>query len=156
MLPLRVTQNGHRIDSLVAALDATFAEVDPVIQNVFSNHVVLAGAGYVEDSVLATLSEYGRNHGNDRIARYVEKTVSRHNSLNSEKIEKILHNFDKTWWPEIVTRTAAENISAVDSLKTLRDQIAHGRPNGTGYITVRNYYVKSKRFVGDFAAIVAA
>ena len=156
MLPLRVTRNGHRIDSLVAALDATVAEVDPVIQNVFSNHVVLAGAGYVEDSVLATLSEYGRNHGNDKIARYVEKTISRYNSLNCEKIENILHNFDKDWWPAIVSRTAIENISAVDSLKTLRDQIAHGKPNGTGYMTVRDYYVKSKRFVGDFASVVTA
>lgn len=154
MVPFRVTQNGNRIDALIATMNAAVDNVDLRIQNVFANHIVLVGAGYVEDAVLATLSEYGRAHGNPRIARFVEKAVSRNNSLNCEKIEKILHQFDKDWWPEIEARTSSENISAIDSLKTLRDQIAHGKPNGTGYITVRDYYTRSKRFVLDFATVV--
>lgn len=154
MLPLRVMQNAHRIDSLLTTMDAVVSDVDSRIQNVFANHIVLLGAGYVEDAVLATLSEYGRVHGNPRIARFVEKAVSRNNSLNCEKIEKILHQFDKDWWPEIRVRTSPENTSAIDSLKTLRDQIAHGKPNGTGYMTVRDYYVRSKRFVSDLSAVV--
>lgn len=154
MLPLRVTQNGRRIDALLSTMDAAVGDVDPRIQNVFANHIILASAGYVEDAVLATLSDYGRTHGNPRIARFVEKSVSRNNSLNCEKIEKILHQFDKDWWPSIKNLTAAENISAIDSLKTLRDQIAHGKPNGTGYITVKDYYAKSKRFILDFATVV--
>lgn len=156
MLPLRVTQQANRIDALLATMDATVEDVDFRIQNVFANHVVLAGAGYVESSVLAMLSEYGRIHGNTKISRFVEKSISRNNSLNCEKIAKILDQFDKDWWPAIVVSTAAENIAAVDSLKTLRDQVAHGKPNGTGYMTVRDYYVKSKRFVFDFASIVGA
>ncbi len=156
MLPLRVTQNGQRIDSLLVMMDTAVSDVDPRIQNVFANHIILAGSGYVEIAVLATLSEYGRQHGNPRIARFVEKAIARNNSLNCEKIEKILHQFDKDWWPAIEARTAVENTSAIDSLKTLRDQIAHGKPNGTGYITVKDYYTKSKRFVSDFVAVVTA
>ncbi|MEC9245313.1 MAG: HEPN domain-containing protein [Pseudomonadota bacterium] len=135
-------------------MDAAVGDVDVRIQNVFANHIVLASAGYVEDSVLAALSEYGRTHGNPRIARFVEKSVSRNNSLNSEKIENILHQFDKEWWPKIAERTSRENIEAIDSLKTLRDHIAHGRHNGTGYYTVRDYYKRSKRFILDFTYIV--
>lgn len=156
MVPLRVTQNGNRIDALLTTMDAAVGDVDSRIQNVFANHIVLAGAGYIEDAVLATLSEYGRIHGNPRIARFVEKAVSRNNSLNCEKIERILHQFDKDWWPAIEAKTSPENTSAIDSLKTLRDQIAHGKPNGTGYMTVKNYYERSKRFVVDFAAVVNA
>ncbi|MGV6848971.1 MAG: HEPN domain-containing protein [Marinibacterium sp.] len=122
----------------------------------FANHVVLAGAGYVEDAVLATLSEYSRTHGNPKIARFVEKAVSRNNSLDCEKIERILNQFDKDWWPAIEARTRPENVSAIDSLKALRDQIAHGKPNGTGYMTVKDYYERSKRFVLDFAAVVGS
>ena len=154
MLPLRVTQNASRIDALLTTMDAAVEEADARIQNVFANHVVLAGSGYVESAVLATLSEYGRLHGNPKISRFVEKSIARNNSLNCEKIAKILHQFDKEWWPAIEAKTAAENIAAIDSLKTLRDQIAHGKPNGTGYMTVKDYYAKSKRFVLDFASIV--
>ncbi len=151
---LRITQHADRIDALLTTMDATVQDVDARIQNVFANHVVLAGAGYVEGAVLATLSEYGRVHGNPRISRFVEKSVARNNSLNCEKIAKILHQFDKDWWPTIEQNTGAENTAAVDSLKTLRDQIAHGRPNGTGYMTVKDYYTNSKRFVLDFAAVI--
>lgn len=154
MVPLRVIRNGDRIDALLTTMDVAANDADPRIQNVFANHIVLAGAGYVEDAVLATLSEYGRTHGNPRIARFVEKAVARNNSLNCEKIQKILHQFDKDWWPSIEARTPPESLSAIDSLKTLRDQIAHGKPNGTGYMTVKNYYVKSKRFVSDLALVV--
>lgn len=156
MLPHRVIQNSQRIDSLLTTMDVAVVDVDARIQNVFANHVVLAGAGYIEDGVLATLAEYGRNNGNPRIARFVEQAVSRNNSLNCEKIEKILNQFDKDWWPTIKNNTKPENISAVDSLKTLRDQIAHGKPNGTGYMTVKDYYSRSKRFLIDFAAVVTA
>lgn len=154
MLPRRVAQNGDRIDALLSTLDATVDEVDPVVQNVYANHVVLAGAGYVEDSVAAILSEYGRTRGNARMARFVERSVARNNSLNCDKIARVLQDFDKDWWPAIEASTAIENRSAIDSLKTLRDQIAHGRPNGTGYRTVKDYYSRSKRFIADFAAVV--
>ncbi|MDO6458813.1 hypothetical protein Q4494_17155 [Celeribacter halophilus] len=154
MVPLRVTQRSGQIDALLTTMDQTVGEVDLRIQNVFANHIALAGAGYIEEAVLATLSEYGRTHGNPRISRFIEKSVSRHNSLNCEKIEKILHQFDRDWWPKIKAQTSPENIAAVDSLKTLRDQIAHGKPNGTGYTTVKTYYTNSKRFISDFANVV--
>ena len=156
MLPLSVIQNGQRIDSLLATMDPLVGDADPRIQNVFANHIVLAGAGYVENAIIATLSEYGRVHGNARIARFVEKSVARNNSLNCEKIAAILHQFDKTWWHTIESITKIENLSAIDSLKTLRDQIAHGKPNGTGFITVRDYYNKSKVFVVAFGATINA
>jgi len=154
MLPLRVTQNISRIDDLIKTMDQTVSDVEPRIQNVFANHIVLAGAGFVEDSILATLSEYGNRHGDPKIARFIEKSVARNNSLNCEKIQQILNHFDKDWWPTIRGRTDIKNLSAIDSLKTLRDQIAHGKPNGTGYITVKDYYSNTKRFVFDVAAVI--
>jgi succinate dehydrogenase flavin-adding protein (antitoxin of CptAB toxin-antitoxin module) len=154
MLPLSVSQNGQRIDALVTTMDEAVVDLDNRIQNVLANHIVLAASGYVEQAVIHVLAEYGRQHGDGRISRFIDKNVSRNNSLNCEKIEKILDQFDKAWWPSIVDRTAPQNIAAVDSLKTLRDQIAHGRPNGTGYITVKDYYSKAKRFISDFAHIV--
>lgn len=156
MLPLRVQSNGQRIDALLASMDLVVGDADLWIQNVLANHIVLAGAGYVEDAVQAVLSEYGRVHGNVRIARFVDKTIKRSNSLNCEKIENILELFDKDLWPKIQARTNAENMSAVDSLKDLRDQIAHGKHNGTGYLTVKEYYNRSKLFVSDFAHIMTA
>jgi hypothetical protein len=87
MLPLRVIANAQRIDSLILTMDSAVNQLDLSLQTVFSNHVVLAGSGYVEDSVIAILSEYGKLRGNNQISRFIDKNVARHNSLNCEKIK---------------------------------------------------------------------
>ena len=35
---------------------------------------------------------------------------------------------------------SAEEISAIDSLKALRDQISHGKDNNTGYLVITRYF----------------
>lgn len=156
MLPVRVFSELQRIDQLVATLDLTVDEVDPIVQNVYANHVVLLASGYVENSTIQMLSEYGKNNGNHSVRRYIERTVSRNNSLNCEKIANILHHFDTSWWSQIEDVTPANSKTSVDSLKTLRDQIAHGKPNGTGYTTVKSYYEGGKRLVLDMCSVILA
>ncbi|AEI93472.1 hypothetical protein RLO149_c014750 [Roseobacter litoralis Och 149] len=135
-------------------MDELVDDAQPRIQNVYSSQVVLSASGYVEAAVGVVLAEYGRTRGDIRIARYIGKNVARQNSLNCEKIEKVLRQFDKDWWPTIEAQTNAANIAAVDSLKTLRDQIAHGKNNGTGYSTVKDYYWRAKVFVVDFKSVI--
>ena len=137
----------QRIDSLVGSLETSVKDADPLVQNVFANHLVLAGAGLVEKSVAIILAEFSTNRGCPPLSSYVEHTVSFQNSLNCEKIQRILNGFDSSWWIEVDSRTSPETIAAVDSLKNLRDQIAHGKPNGTGFATVKGYYVQAKSFV---------
>lgn len=154
MLPLRAARERDRIDSLLTLLEASIDKVDDRAQHIFANHLVLAASGYIETSTLAILSEYAARRGDRRLLRFIEKTISRENSIGCEKIKIILEKLDKDWWETLETATPVDATSAVDSLKTLRDQVAHGKVNGTGFTTVRNYYVRSKRFVEDFAAVV--
>lgn len=156
MLPLRAARERDRIDSLLKLLEESIDRVDDRAQHVFANHLVLAASGYIETSTLAILSEYAIRHGDEKFGRYVEKTISRENSLSCEKIKNILEKFDKGWWGALEAETPIDAASAIDSLKTLRDQIAHGKVNGTGFSTVRDYYARAKRFVDDFAAVVLA
>ena len=147
MTPHEISSEMQRIDRLVAVLEKTSQEVDPVIQNVFSNHIVLAGAGLIEKSIEAILYEYSGRRGSPPLRKYVKTTVGYNNSLNCEKIERILNSFEKDWWKNIKNTTTEQERAAVDSLKTLRDQVAHGKPNGTGFVTVRDYYKLAKSFV---------
>lgn len=154
MLPHRVTSQIQRIDHLSGELRRASDDAELILQTVFANHLVLAASGLVEQTVVSVLGEYGVRNGNRQLSRYLEKMVGRQNSLNCEKIEKLLVHFDKDWWPEIKLRTTAEDREAVDSLKTLRDQIAHGKPNGTGLNTVSNYFSGAKRFSNVFGEVL--
>ncbi|WP_373280042.1 hypothetical protein [Palleronia salina] len=62
--------------------------------------------------------------------------------------------FDPNWWREVCLSLDPEDLSAIDSLKTLRDKIAHGKPNGTGFVTIRNYCGGAKRFAKRLPEIV--
>lgn len=135
-------------------MDGSIGDVSPALQGVLSSHLVILASGHIELSVKEIVKRYGDTHGNRQIVRFIDKTIDRENSLNCDKIEKILSRLDREWWPRLASAIAAEEIAAVDSLKALRDQIAHGRLNGTGFITVRNYYDGVKRFVTKLEQVV--
>ena len=153
-LPARASSEAQRIDSLVTTLDSTVNSVALIIQNLYANQVALAAAGYVESATIHILSEYAQRRGDKAISRYIAHTVSRNNSLNCAKINSILDSFDAEWWPTLDSKTSYEEKSAVNSLKDLRDRIAHGKPNGTGYTTVKTYYSECKKFVADMGDVI--
>lgn len=41
---------------------------------------------------------------------------------------------------DFIVKTVEEETSAIDSLKNLRDQAAHGKDNNTGYVVVTRYF----------------
>ena len=154
MLPINIVANRDRIDYKIKNLDAVVGTADPIIQNVFSNHIVIAGAGFVEHAVLEVIYEYGKVNSNPKISKYLGWSVRQNNSLNCEKISRILNQFDESWWVDIDSVATYQQKLAVDSLKNLRDQIAHGGHNGTGYTTVKNYYIDATKFITVLAGVV--
>ncbi len=154
-MPLfQITASEQKIRSLAGDLCAASREVDLNIQHVFANYLFLASAGHVEKSVRAVLSEYARRHGNDLLKRYVERSVSRQSSLNCRKIKSLTDMFNSLWWDQVLSSTSEEERDAVDSIKALRDKIAHGEHNGTGFATVDNYHTLVKRFVQTFSGVI--
>lgn len=142
------------VDHTISAMDKVIWDVDDRIQTVFSKHVVLAGAGLIENAVSTILYEYCKNNSNRQIQRFVSRSVERQNSLNCQKIREILDGFDKEWWLKLKEKAPKKLILSVDSLKTLRDQVAHGEHNGTNYSTVRGYFDDAKKFIGILEEVV--
>ena len=147
-MPLQaVTFEESKLKSLIKDIDTAANVININSQHILSSHLVLAGSGHVEKSVIQILSNYGSTHGNSAIQKYIQKNVSMKNSLNCEKIEKILNEFDKSWWDSVEKLTTESQRSSVDSLKTLRDQVAHGKANGTGLVVIKKYVQDAKIFV---------
>jgi hypothetical protein len=66
--------------------------------------------------------------------------VFKKNSLGCSKIEAILGKFDKGVWEYLKASLTEEQMTSIDSLKALRDQIAHGKDNNTGYLVISRYF----------------
>jgi len=154
VLPPDVSSRIQRINDLLALVEPLVASADFKIQNVYSSHLALLAAGLVENGVKDILSHYAGQHGDNRLKLYVGSAVSYENALNCEKVKKILERFDSQWWTDFSASLTLEEKEAVDSLKNLRDQIAHGNHNGTGFQTVRSYYLAARTFVTKLGNLV--
>jgi hypothetical protein len=69
-------------------------------------------------------------------------------------VKRILERLDPQWWADLSAALSAEERAAIDSLKDLRDQIAHGNYNGTGFQTVRAYYVAARSFIAKLGNLI--
>lgn len=154
MLPLIVHRNKARIDSILNSIDGSIHDMDIALHGVMSSHVVILCSGHIEISVCEIVKVYALQRSNPLIAKFVAETIERENSLNCKKIYKILDRFNSDWSRALENSATAAQSEAVDSLKTLRDQIAHGRSNGTGYMVVKRYYQDSCRFIECLANVV--
>lgn len=153
MLP-RVERYIQDIDERIEEMDPTAADCGSYVNYAMTAYIVLAGAGLIEIGVRSTLSEYGRAKGDFRIFEFIKYKVKRENSLDWGKIKGILRQFDSSWCDKIAKRTNGENISAIDSLKTHRDKIAHGDHAEVGYQKAKKYYSRAKCFISDFEFVV--
>jgi hypothetical protein len=116
-------------------------------QHVYTSYLVVRGAGLIEVAVRDILQSYATRRGSPELSKFVVAMVARENSLSCEKLERIFGRFSPDWWGGIRAVTTEPERSAVDSLKTLRDQFAHGQANGTGFAIVENYYNLTKVFI---------
>jgi RiboL-PSP-HEPN len=149
-----IEQNLQRITAIIQLMDKSLQDADIKLQTVFSSHLTTLASGHVEISVRAILSEYARIRSNDQLKKFVHKTISWENSLNIEKVERILDRFDSDWVKKLAAKISLEEKEAINSLKTLRDDIAHGKHNGTGYIVVKRYFSEAVKFLNKLDKIV--
>lgn len=148
MLRDEVNKYIDNIDEKIEVMDeAIRAGIDDRIHPVFSKYVVFAGSGLIENSISATLNEYCGSHSNQQIQKFISKYIKWQNSFNCNKIKELLNRFDRHWWQEIEDKTTKEERISIDSLKNLRDTLAHGGRNGTRYHVVIQYYRDAKNFV---------
>lgn len=144
----------QRIDLTIDAMNQIRWDVDDRIQSVFSKHVVLAGAGMIEYAVSSIIEEYCRKNSNPKVRTFVSRSVKRQSTFSREKIRDLLDKFDTEWWQEIEKQTSKDIKDSVDSLRNVRNQIAHGDHNGTAYHFALQYYEHAKTFVDIIDEVV--
>ena len=152
----------HDINRFIQSTDSTIEIIDEVmrqgvedrIQPIFSKHLIIAGSGLIENAVSTILYEYCQSRSNQQIQRFVSKSVGRLNTLSCKKIEELLNRFDKEWWKKVENQTSKDVRDSVDSLRNVRNQIAHGNHNGTGYTVAKQYYRDAKIFINVIEKVI--
>jgi hypothetical protein len=76
----------------------------------------------------------------DSVAQFVERQLDYWTNPTSDKIIKLLGQFDAQWRIALEVYLVEERKEAVNSLVALRHKIAHGESVGTSLSQVKEYY----------------
>ena len=129
------------LDSLYKSLkDKADKEADMTLQHIYANYFALKVAGLVEDSFGLIISEFCQRHTKPSVKNFMVSSVNSLNSIGVGKASDFFNKMDKEIWKHVENKCSQEDLDALDSLKTIRDAIAHGKHNGTGILTIHRYF----------------
>ena len=162
MLPVETFRSKQMLDDKIEFLNVILAGVakddDGVdiakMQTIAANYVAVAASGLLENGVQEILFEFAKRSSSPKLLKYVRDRLERNVTLNCDKIDSLLDRFDSKWKTDFRARTSHAQQEAINSLKTLRDDVAHGKHNGTGYVVVMRYYHESTAALKTLAEIV--
>ena len=135
-----IRSNRDKIISFIALGEGLMNYSDLRAQGVCAKYIAIMAAGHVEIITQRNLFEYSRRRSDEVISKFVLSTIQWENSLNCEKIKRILDKFDGALKDLVFSRMDEESKEAIDSLKNLRDILAHGGDNGVSLGTVKRYF----------------
>ena len=154
---MKVKEIASEKDRVVSLFDLLMKEspkVDLKAASAFGQFMAVQSGGFVERTVQLTMYDYAKTRSNAQISSFVLKRAKFLNSLNCEKIERFLEPFDKSWWQKIETLCGQDVLQSIDSLKSIRDDVAHGKHNGTGINIVKNYFDHAVVFSREFQEVI--
>lgn len=146
----QIASEKDRVDSLFGLLIEESSKVDMKAASAFGQFMAVQSGGFVERTVQLTMFDYAKTRSNHQISSFVLKRAEYLNSLNCKKIEQFLEPFDNTWWQEIAAICGPTILQSIDSLKNVRDDVAHGKHNGTGINTIKDYFDHAVVFSREF------
>ncbi|RTM14530.1 MAG: hypothetical protein EKK33_05085 [Bradyrhizobiaceae bacterium] len=130
------------------------ALTDIYLQSHLAKYLIIVTAGYFEQVVQSSLTNYARPRAQSEIVNYIDTTLSWEGSINRRKLERILARFDSAWFTALEAIALDAEKQAVDSVKDLRDQLAHGNDNGIGYGTARTYHFLVRNYASRLIQIL--
>jgi hypothetical protein len=111
-------------------------------QSFFAQYYCILLCGLLEVSIRILIGDFAQKHSRPEIRRFITSRLERFSNVRSEGIKDLLVEFSSKWALSFEAFTEGQIGSALDSLKSIRNQVAHGSHNGTSLGTIDNYAVQ--------------
>lgn len=139
-------------------LDALFLmcqKIEDVEQQAFmAKFLCVRASGFVESSFRHLISEYTDGTSPRQIQSYVNKKTKYVTNLNFEKVLELLSSFDNDWKEKFAHAINDEQKSALNTIVSNRNNIAHGENDSVSYVLMVDYYERVKEVVNLLKDIV--
>jgi hypothetical protein len=116
----------------------------------FARYLAVTLCGLLETTVKSLVIEYSKRKADPRTASYCASVIFGFRNPNCEKLTSLVGRLDADWREKVETFLDGSTGAAVDSVKAIRDSIAHGINHGVTLGTVTKYrdeIVKTMEFL---------
>jgi hypothetical protein len=141
-----------RLDSVFERAARAGAPGDEVLADL-ARYLYVLVLGFVEASVKVLVTERCRRAGDRSIGSYAIGRVETFRNPNAETLLQLVGSFDPGWRDQLGLFMAGPRKDALDSVYALRNQVAHGNPQGGSLGTIREYYAQILEVVEELANI---
>ncbi|MGH8469451.1 MAG: HEPN domain-containing protein [Gammaproteobacteria bacterium] len=141
------------VAAMRARLDAAFLRVsklphdDLEIRSDFARYLCILVSGFIENAVTVLATAYCRERSQAPVGNYAGSQLGRLQNLNSERLGQVIGAFERSWRDELTDFLAGPRKDALDSVLSVRNQIAHGESVGLTYTRIQEYYSRIKEIV---------
>lgn len=116
-------------------------QLDSELVSHYSRYLTVLISGYAEQGIKELVRQYVRNHSDDRTQRYVGKQLDKLRNVDKEKLRQLLHSLEVAWWDQLQVDVPDE-LEALDSVATIRNNVSHGGDSGITIGTAEQYFAQ--------------
>ena len=135
-----VIEGKERLDRLFEKVNAY--NEDEELKAHLVQYLCVQVSGFIETSVRAILIDYAGRKGSDQyVSNFVENQLQRSiQNPNVDTILQLIRSFNANWEVCLRAQVTEEMKSSIGSIRSNRNQIAHGVSVTISYAPTRRYY----------------
>lgn len=134
-----------KLDNLFAL--ASSLPADPEIRSHWAKYLCVLVSGFLETAVAAIYVDFAQRKSHRHIVNYVSSEIEFFTNPNMSKIVELAGEFNPEWASELEETTGGEIKEAIDSVRSNRNQIAHGEYSGITIGTITRFYAQVTKLV---------
>ena len=135
----KITSQRLRTDAVLKRVESISLD-DQELRSDGARYLCIILSGFLESAVRLLVLSYINRVSHPRIHRYAARRLNRSTNYNAEKLIQEITSLDPDWGREISEYIKDDKKAAIDSIISLRNQVAHGESTGVSISTIKVYY----------------
>lgn len=141
----------YRVESYIHKLDNLFSLAETIkddeVKGHFAKYLCIKTSGLLEVFFKTKIAEMVDKKVPAPVAKYVNYQFKSFSSIDTRKIQKTFSLFSQDWVEEFNAKMSDEYISALNSIISNRNNIAHGQTDNISLRDAKEYYGKMKEIM---------
>ena len=150
-MDLKVTSYINKLDSLFILAENID---DDEVKGHFAKYLCIRTSGLVEVFFKTQIENYASGSTPKPLSNYVNHKFKTFTNITPKKIRELLETFSSDWVEQFERNMTDEQKSALNSIISNRNNIAHGNADSISLTNAKEYYVKVKELLAVLDGII--